>query len=340
MPKFSCNNCGNTFTGAASAQLTCPACGSNSVVAMQEQKNKSFWLDKRILILVGALLLMIIVLFFLRTPIKQYEVYIEPHPDSCMIKIIVKAGNHEVPAHKFLYKLDQGAWTTENEFLANIKRPYYITVKLPDDSTIKFNYNFSRPYDFNPTCEVFTEKPCDCKKLLIKKVENKQVGEKNMLIITATPFNCPKEYSIDGEKGPFSPDSIINLSRTDNINVFVRMKDGTCPPSRYFNNPYIVRVAAPSAKKVPPKLIEAKLNSLIKANDQKQEAIIKDLLSNFESESVKIEVNNNKKTIVTYLSELCITGQQNKLKIAVTRIGYSPVGNKINQLTIVQQETK
>jgi hypothetical protein len=330
MPNYSCNNCGNTFARTSSAQLICPACGSNSVNEIQEQSKKSFWLDKKILVLAGALLLMIIILFFLKTPIRQYSVEIEPYPDSCMFRIIVKAGDKIQDPDQFMYSVDN-VWGKENLFKRALKGQYRIQVKFQDDTTRKFMYNFVQPYSFTPTCNVPEENPCDCKFLQVKSVATKFINGKSVLVVDALPLSCPKEYSFTGKEGKYISDSIIIPSNDDVFNIWVRTRN--CEPKAYIGNPVVFKI--PKATGQLTKLqLEKLMERLITSKD---ETIKRNILVYFQDGDVNVQIvedgEKTTQTVSKLLNDLRLIGLINDWKIKVIDVKYDKF-NKIRELTV------
>jgi hypothetical protein len=333
MPKYSCNNCGNTFAGAASAQLKCPACGSNSVQEMQDHSKKSILQDKKIIILAAVVLLMIIVLFFLRTPTKQYNVDIEPYPDSCMFKIIVKAGDDIKDPAEFRYSVDNVHWQKENIFREKSISQYKIQVKYLDDTTRKFIYNFVQPYTFNPTCNTPVENPCDCKHLQIKSVGSKFVNGKYVLLIEALPFGCPKVYSFTGKGGKYTSDSTLAPQQDGSFEIYV--KTDKCEPIAYFDNP--VKYKKPVATgKIQKAEIEKQLNKLI--SEYPDPKVPKMIMTYFQDDNVPVHITQAGQrvpdvVIAKFLNDLEMVGSTNYQNIKVKFVTYNGI-NKISELYV------
>jgi hypothetical protein len=335
MQKYACNNCGNTFVPGSSAQINCPACGSNSISEMGESSNKSIWQNKIVIISSVAILLMLIILFLLPRNQNQFDLSLEKHEDSCYFKVIVKDGNRVMNPDKFRYSLDKGNWQKGNIFHIELSRTYSVNVKYWNDSPKKFSYRFQNPFIFSPECGAFVETSCDCKKLQITKVYSTEIGGRQAVIICSLPYNCPKEYSFTGKD--YQKDSIMFPDKKSIFHIFVRT--AKCEPIAYTLNPFVYTPKPISGNKVSTIVLQNKLNDFLNNPSFNKD---KDIRSLFESNGVSVTYYNEKnsgteKTISSYLTDLGIRGKQNGVIVFVNKIKYN-ASNKINQLSVTEKE--
>jgi hypothetical protein len=332
MPKFSCNNCGNTFAQDANVQHICPACGSSSTVLMQEQSRNTFWKDLRIIIPVGIVLLMMIILFLLRTPTREYTVDVDPFPDSCMFKVIVKDGDKILNPDKFIYSVDNVHWNKDNVFREKSFNQFKIQVRFPNDSTKKFIYNFVQPFTFKPTCSEPVENPCDCKNLQIKSVSPKFIQGQYRLVVDALPANCPKLYSYTGLGGDYIKDSIIALGKDAIFNIYV--KTANCEPIAYFDNPVKFKMPV-STGKIKGADLEKQFQKLIEYQDV---TTLTRIESFFQDGDVIVQIMETgehvkNQPLSRFLNDLKLIGSMNDWKIKVKNITFNDI-NKIKGITV------
>jgi hypothetical protein len=336
MQKYACNNCGNTFLMGSSAQNNCPACGSNSISEIGEASKKSIWQNKIVIISIASIIVMLIILFLLPRNPNHFDVSLERHEDSCYFKIIVKDGNRVLAPDKFRYSLDKGNWQKSDTFHIELSRTYSVNVKFWNDSPKKFTYRFQNPFVFNPECGDFVESSCDCKKLQITKVYSTEIGGRQAVIISAQPYNCPKEYSFTGKD--YQKDSIVFPEGNSSFQIFIR--SAKCEPIAYTLNPFVFTPKPVSGNKVSTIVLQKKLNDFINKPSFENS---RDILSLFETNGVTVTyfVDNNsgtEKTISSYLDHLQVTGKQNGVIVLVNKIKYNTSNNKIKQLSVTEKE--
>jgi hypothetical protein len=335
MQKYTCNNCGNTFVLGSSAMHICTACGSNSITEIGESSKKSIWQNKIVIISFASLFLMLVILFLLPRSSNRFDVWLEKYPEKCMFKIVVKDGKRIANADNFKYSADNGkSWQMQNEFKMDLSGTFMAKVIHREDSSKVFIYKFNNPFVFNPTCKNLMKDPCDCKKLQILSVENKEIKNRPVLIIHASQSECPKEYSVTGLNGEFQADSVFFINKTSDFSIYVR--SAKCEPVAYTMNPY--HVAPPSAKRVSAVDLTRQINKFILSpNDNKLMYAILDM---FENPSVKVRVNNNTQdqpTIYEYLQRLKTLGSTNGVIVVVDK-AESNSSNKINQISLFEKQ--
>lgn len=334
MQNYTCNNCGTSFSLAPSAQVICPSCGSMSVQRVQENNATPLWQQKGVWIPAATLLLMLIILFLLPGSSNHFDLYLEKYPEQCKFKIIVKEGKSVLNADKFRYSLDNGkTWQKQNEFIMEVNGTFTIKVQYRDDSTINPTPQFMNPFAFYPTCPKLTANPCDCKQLQVLSVEPKEINKQPALVIHASQPQCTKEYSIDGLKGRFQPDSIFYIKNAVDFSIFI--KTSKCEPVAYAMNPF--HIEASSGSKVSAGDLSRQINRFIRSRDNKEMYSIVGL---FESPKVKVIVNNNakdSKNIYQYLQRLKTIATTNPVIVKITKVTYNN-SNKINQLALIESQ--
>lgn len=336
MQKFACNNCGNAFSKSSADQLNCPACGSNSLAELPNNRKKRFWQDRIIIIAGIFFLVMLIVLFLLPGSSNRYDVYIEKMQDSCMFIINVKDGKREVNPDKFRFSSDNGkSWQKENIFRVDYSGIFTIKVLHRQDSAKIFTYKFPNPVNFTPSCKEMKKDLCDCKELQVLSVEVKEINRKQALIIHASQPACQKLYSVTGPDGPYSKDSIFYTGTATNFQIYI--KSEKCDPEGYSMNPF--HVAPPTASSVSPSQLTRMLNKFITNVDSPdRNKLMYSILDYFESPQTVVIINNDRDNpvkVYDYLQRLKTLGSTNNVRVLVTKTNSNSY-NKINQLSITE----
>jgi hypothetical protein len=249
MQKFQCNSCDNIFFAEAVNGITCPACGSNSIVLLTEEKSGQFWRSRTFIISMSVMAVMLLVLIFLPSanrPKKIPDVIsVKVMPEQCRIIIQVKQGDSILDPGLFEYSVDNGLnWHRRNIYYSEIRRDkrleMNVLVRRKDNTSEILEYN-QNPVAYNPVARLKAQpvSGCRCEDLSILSVE----VSNDRLTIHASPSACIKQYSIFSKVGPYQADSSFDVQKGMECRIFV--KTDKCPPVGYAILPYKI----PEARK-------------------------------------------------------------------------------------------
>ncbi|HNW74042.1 MAG TPA: hypothetical protein PKN44_10490 [Bacteroidales bacterium] len=252
MPKYECRTCRNSFVQAATANMQCPACGSNNIFEVYEAPQQSDAFRRHFGIILSCFvgLLMLIILFFvLPASPRRYRVAVDTIPENCGFRVAVTEYGFPVDTSLFRFSADSGKTLQPGPFFAaRIPGRYKVMVNPVDkasDTAIYLAFRNSFIYSPAPGCNPAPPDPCDCRALKVTGVEKIKVGYRDALVVHVSqrPDSCGIQYSVSGKFGKYQKDSVFYQFNKTSDSVFV--KSAQCGPVGWDKNPFVIAAPPP-----------------------------------------------------------------------------------------------